>query len=262
MSLVHHAGRIGLVCNPDHEVFAAVAAELEARGFEVAFLEPSRPVEPATIASLDLLANKKVTPASFRALRDAERLGVPTWNGATTMLLGARLVGLRALEAVGFAVPATTLEPPATPYVAKPRFDWLGGPDPVVNGAGDVYQPLLPAAPVDDKYYGVDDGDRVHVRALRSRSKLYGEKEPLAVVEPDPAVAEKVRALMAKTDAQAIGVDVIWSRGEPVAVDVNPSMSCRHVGLEPALADSMAARVSLPLGANYPRPTTRSPPAT
>lgn len=248
MSFVHHSGRIGLICHEDHEVFSAVAAELEARGYEVTFFEPGRPVEPAVIDSLDLLANKKVTPASFRALRYADQHGVPTWNGSTTVLLGARLVGLKALEAVGFAVPPTTLEPPTAPYVAKSRFDWSGVADPTVNGEGAIYQPLLPTAPVDDKYYGVDDGERVHVRVLRSRSKLYGEKAPLALVDPDPAVAERVRALMSLTGSQAIGVDVIWSAGMPVAVDVNPSMSFRHVGMAALLADSMAARVPLRVG--------------
>jgi|GEM_PF-571064 len=247
------AARIGLICDPGHDVFSVVAETLERRGFRVAFFEPGRRVAPETIAGLGLLANKKVDPESFRALRAAERRGVATWNGYTTVLLGTRLVGLAALEAVGFDVPTTTFELPDRDYVAKSLFDWHYEADPELNGRGALYQEYLPTEPIDFKYYAVDDGDRVHVRVLRSRSKLYGEKAPLGVVAPEPAIAAKVRRLMRRTDSQAIGVDVIESRGRFYAVDVNPAMSFRHVGMEALLADSMAARATEGTSAPEPR---------
>lgn len=235
--------RIGIVCNHDHDVFSVVGERLRERGYAVCFFEPGRPIAPPTIDGLDLLANKKVDPESFRALRYAGRSGVATWNGYTTVVLGARPVGLRALAAVGFRVPATTFEKPAGSYVAKTLFDWHFEPDPVVGGDGAVYQELLDADPFDDKYYAIDDGDGIDVTVLRTTSKLRGEKEPVGEVDPDPRLADNVRRLMERTDTQAIGVDVVHADGDAYAVDVNPAMSFRHADREAELADSMAARL-------------------
>lgn len=92
----------------------------------------------------------------------------------------------------------------------------------------------------------MDTGTEIHVGILRSTSKLYGRKEPLELIDPDPTVASKVRRLMSLTDSQAIGVDVVWSNGEPYAVDVNPAMSFRHAEMEARLVESMAARLTSP----------------
>jgi len=246
MSQYHPPGLIGLICDPDHEVFVRVADRLEQRGFQVEFFEPGRRLDAGTIEDLDLLANKKVDPESFGALRYAAQHGITTWNGYTTVILGARLIGLKALETVGFQVPETSLEKPDGDYVAKSLFDWHYEVDPELNGEGAIYQELLPSAPIDDKYYGVDTGTEIDVGVLRSTSKLYGRKEPLELIEPDPIIASNVRQLMALTDSQAIGVDIIWSNGEPYAVDVNPAMSFRHAEMEADLADSMAARLTSP----------------
>jgi hypothetical protein len=243
MSVSSSLGRIGLICDAGHSVFSVVAEDLEDRGFRVEFFEPGQRVAPGTIDGLDLLANKKVDPESFRALRYAERHDVPTWNGYTTATLGARLVGLTALEAVGFEVPRTTREKPAGEYVAKSLFDWHDADGPELNGEGDVYQELLPAKPIDDKYYAVDDGDRIHVRLVLTESKLSGSKEYLGRGDPVPSVAANLRRLLERTGSQAIGVDVVRSHGEYYAVDVNPAMSFRNAGLETELADSMAAGV-------------------
>ena len=234
-------GRVGLICNREHDVFSAVAATLRRRGVAVEFVEPGRDLAPDEIERFDLLANKKVDPASLRALYYADTHGFATWNGFLTALLGTRPIGYAALRAVGLAVPEFTFEEPEYDYVAKTMFDWHYHPDPERGGDGDVYQRYVPAEPIDYKYYGVDDGTRRRVRVLRSTSKLYGEKEYLDTVDPDPELADRVRRLMELVDAHAIGVDVVDVDGAPYAVDVNPAMSFRNAGMEDALADSMTA---------------------
>jgi hypothetical protein len=222
-------------------VFGPVADTLSEAGRSVVFFEPGRPVPPAEIRGLSLLVNKKLGPETYRAMAAADRLGVPTWNGYPAVLLGARAIGMQALERAGFAVPETTREPPIGPYVAKPAFDWHLAPDPEPYGEAALYQPLLPADPIDYKYYAIDDGRRIHVRVLRARSKLYGDKEPLDLVRPDPVLAARVRGLMRLVDAQALGIDVVYVDGQPYAVDVNPAMSFRHTGLEAEIAASLRA---------------------
>ncbi|WP_336034552.1 hypothetical protein [Halobacterium yunchengense] len=234
---------VGIVCNRDHDVFADVAGRLRCRGAAVEFFEPGVEVSERAVGCLDLLANKKADPASLRALRRARDRGVATWNGPLALLLAARFVGYRALAAAGFRVPASSAAPPAGDYVAKTAVDWHFEPDPELNGTGDVYQPLLPTDGVDRKYYAVDTGDRVRVSVVRATSKLRGEKERLETVRPDPGLAAATRRLVRLVGAQALGVDVVYSGGEPYAVDVNPAMSFRGTGMAPELAASMLARL-------------------
>lgn len=238
------APRVGFICNADHDVFAAVARRLAAAGVAVEFFEPGRPLGTEALSPLSLLLNKKVDPESVRALAWAERNGLRTWNGYRTVLLGLRLVGYSALERVGFRVPPVHTEPPAGDHVAKTLADWHFHPDPERNGEGDLYQEFVPADPVDDKYYAVDTGERIVVRVLRTTSKLQGEKRPLGLVDPDPALARKVRRLVRLTGSQALGVDVVEAEGTHYAVDVNPAMSFRHAGMEGELAASVLAMLA------------------
>jgi glutathione synthase/RimK-type ligase-like ATP-grasp enzyme len=233
--------RVGLICDADHDVFAAVARRLEAAGVDVRFFEPGRVLDAAAVEGLSLLMNKKVDPASLHALTLAEEAGVPTWNGVQTMLLGVRVVGYWFLERAGFRVPDVELEEPEGEYVAKTFVDWHFHPDPEVDGDGDVYQPLLPATPVDYKYYAVDTGGDVEVRVLRTTSKLHGEKEPLGTTAPDPDLAANLRRLLGLTDSQALGVDVVEADGDRWAVDVNPAMSFRNAGMVDELVASVVA---------------------
>ncbi|WP_254537263.1 hypothetical protein [Halomarina litorea] len=235
--------RIGIVCNADHDVFRAVADGLRDHGHEVTFFHPGRPVPERDIDRLDLLANKKVSRAAVEALQYAERTGVRTWNGYYAVLLGARFVGLRALEAVGFRVPPASTTKPDCEYVVKSLVDWYGDGNPHLGGDGEVYQKYVPADPIDDKYYAVDVGGEVRVRAVRARSKLYGEKALLGTVDPDPALAAKTRALLRAVGAQALGVDVVHADGVAYAVDVNPAMSFRGVGMDEDLVESVLARL-------------------
>lgn len=233
--------RVGIICNRDHDVFARVADRLRSTGVRVQFFVPGRPVTADDLSGLSLLMNKKVDPHSFRALRDAEVDGTPTWNGYRTLFLGARLVGYRALERAGCRVPPVSLDPPDGDYVAKTRFDWHFHPDPELNGEGDLYQELLDVEPIDYKYYAVDTGEEVLVRVLRATSKLYGDKEYLDLVDPDPEVAACVRRLLRSVGAQALGVDFVRSEGEYWAVDVNPAMSFREADMVGELATSVLA---------------------
>lgn len=232
-------GPIGLICNTDHHTFGPVADRLRERGYDVEFFEPGVDLSPGDVERLELLVNKKVEPASFRALRYADAHGIPTWNGATTLLLGSRFVGLTALEAAGFRVPPVSFDPPAGAYVAKQLFDWHTDAVPTIGGDGDFYEPLLPTDPFDFKYYVVDDGVTRHVKCVLARSKLYGEKSCLGLVTPDPEIVTKLRRLLDLTGARALGVDVIISEGENYAIDVNPAMSFRDAEMVGVITDSI-----------------------
>ena len=244
MGSLDEGGRVGFVCNADHDVFSDVAARLERRGVAVRFFEPGTPIPASVIGDLSLLSNKKVDPESIRALSVADRLGVPTWNGLDTVQLGFRLAGYRALGQVGCRVPETTFVPPDREHVAKTFVDWHFEPDPVVGGEGDLYQPLLATTGVDHKYYAVDTGDAIDVRVLKTTSKLDGEKEPLGLADPNPGLARMIRRLVHATDSQALGVDFVETDDGFWAVDVNPAMSFRHAAMEPQLVASVLARLT------------------
>ncbi|MEA5389612.1 hypothetical protein VB779_23050 [Haloarculaceae archaeon H-GB11] len=233
--------RIGFICNDDHSVFGDVADRLERSGIEVAFFEPGRRLDSDDLEPLTGLLNKKVDPESFRALRLADGLDVPTWNGYRTQLLGFRLVGYRALEHVGCRVPRVVLQRPEWDYVAKTYADWHFQPDPERNGEGDIYQQFVPTTGIDYKYYAVATGSGIDVTVLRTTSKLQGEKEPLDFAAPDPDIAESVRRLVRRTDSQALGVDFVQSEetGSYWAVDVNPAMSFRNAEMVPELVESV-----------------------
>jgi hypothetical protein len=231
--------RVGMICNDDHDVFGAVAELLRGDGCAVEFFEPGTSVPARALSRLDLLLNKKVDPHSFRALKRARERGIATWNGPKTMLLGARLVGYEALQAVGCRVPEVSLEPFADDHVAKTYWDWHFHPDPEFNGTGDVYQRYLPARPIDYKYYGVDTGAGIDVQVLRATSKLDGDKEYLNLIDPVPELATKTRRLMRLFGSQAIGIDFVEYDDAFWAVDVNAAMSLRDAEMEPALADSI-----------------------
>jgi len=185
-----------------------------------------------------VLVNKKIRWESFQALEYAYRTGTPTWTGyVPTRLFTDRLAELVALEAVGFRVPTVHTEPPAGDYVAKEFFDIHDSP--VLGGEGDFFEPIVGSSDVDEKYYAVDDGDRVHVSVVRYSSKLYGDRELLGRVDPDPEVEAKIRNLLKFARARALGVDVVPDPDGAFAIDVNPATSYRHTALELQLADSI-----------------------
>jgi hypothetical protein len=129
------AERIGILCADDQPVFTAVAGRLREAGHGVEFFDPRSELSPSRIDDLALLVNKQVFPCNLPALRYAQRTGTPLWNNlVATIALSSRLIGLRALEAVGFRTPRITFERPTFEYVAKPYYIWDG--DVELNGGG------------------------------------------------------------------------------------------------------------------------------
>ena len=231
---------VGFLCRPDHEVFGAVASRLEAAGTTVTFFEPGTRVAWESLAELSMLVNKAVHPESFRALAWAERNGLPTWNGYETALLGFRLVGYRALERVGFDVPAVSTTPPEGAYLTKRIVDWH---PPVEASVPVFHQELVDARAVDYKYYVVDTGDEVRTQTLMTTSKRLGPKRSLGLVTPHPFLAAKLRLLLRTTGSQALGVDFVEADQRFWAVDLNPAPSFADVAMVGPLTDSILARL-------------------
>jgi glutathione synthase/RimK-type ligase-like ATP-grasp enzyme len=230
--------RIGVAAPPDHPVFGVVVDRLAARGHDVSYVDPETPVDRSELASLSLFVVKRTRPASVRALIAAERLGVPTWNSATgVQACVSRFSQLCVLSGVGFAVPETFRERPPGEYVAKGLYHWH--PPPTVDGEGDFYEELLPAEPVDYKYYVVDDGSTHHPVVLRATSKLWGEKRILDEDDPRPEHVDRIVSLMDRLGMRGVGVDLLRVEGDWYAVDLNPCPGFRETGLEAALVDSI-----------------------
>ena len=233
-------GQIGILCVADQPVFAAVASLLRNSGHPVRFFDPRSELAPRQVDELALLVNKQVFPLNFPALRHARRTGTPLWNDLiATIALSSRLIGLRALKAVGFRTPRITFEKPACASVAKPYYIWHGEPE--LNGEGDFYQQLIHTEPIDYKYYAVHDGTSIQTAAKRVRSKLYGPKRFLRQVRPRPTLARRLRCLVDRLDLRGVGVDFVKDDEDRFwAVDVNLAAGYRDCGLEPALYESIS----------------------
>jgi hypothetical protein len=238
------AEQIGILCADDQPVFATIARQLRDAGHTVRFFDPRSQLSPSHIDDLALLVNKQVFPLNLPALRYARRTRTPVWNDlVATIALSSRLIGLRALEAVGFRTPRITFEKPEVEYVAKPYYIWYGNAE--LNGEGGFYQELIPTEPVDYKYYAVNDGTRVRTAAKRVTSKLYGPKRLLSQVRPRPTLTRRLRRLVNRLDLRGVGVDFVKDDEDRFwAVDVNLAAGYRDSGLEPALCESIST--SLP----------------
>ena len=232
------SARVGIAGPHDHPVFSTVAERLRDRGHEVTWFDPTEPIGTETLRGLSLFLAKRNRPASVRALAAAERLGVATWNSATSaMVCVHHVTQLCALAGVGFTVPPVTVDPPSGDYVAKDRFHWGGSPR--VNGEGDVYEPLLDAAPTDFKYYAVDDGEGVAVTVVRATSKLHGEKRVLGTAEAKPGHVARIEHLMDRLEVRGVGVDLVRVGDDWYAVDLNPCPSYAGAGMTDALVRSI-----------------------
>ena len=231
--------QIGILCDDDQPVFTAVARQLRNAGHTVRFFDPRSELSPSHIDDLDLLVNKQVFPLNLPVLWYARRTATPLWNNlVATIALSSRLIGLRALEAVGFRTPRISFEKPEFAYVAKPTYVWHG--DVELNGEGGFYQELIPTDPVDYKYYAVNDGSRVQTAATRVTSKLYGPKRFLSQVHPRPTLIRRLRRFVNRLDLRGVGVDFIKDgEGRFWAVDVNFAAGYRDSGLETALDKSI-----------------------
>jgi hypothetical protein len=232
--------QIGILCSDGQPVFTAVANYLRNAGHTVRFFDPRSKLSPGHVDDLDLLVNKQVFPLNLPALRYARQTGTPLWNNlVATIALSSRLIGLRALEAVGFRTPRISFKKPEFPYVAKPYYVWYG--DVELNGEGEFYQELIPTDPVDYKYYALNGGARVQTAAKRVTSKLYGPKRFLNQVHPRPTLTRRLRRLVNRLDLQGVGVDFVKDgEGRFWAVDVNFAAGYRDSGLESALCESIS----------------------
>lgn len=241
---VADAEEIGILCAADQPVFTAVANQLQDVGHTVRFFDPRSELSPTHIDDLTLLVNKQVFPLNFPVLRYARRTGTPLWNNfVATIALSSRLIGLRALETVGFRTPRLTFEKPEFEYVAKPYYIWYGHPE--LNGEGEFYQERIHSEPIDYKYYAVNDGARVQMAAKRVTSKLHGPKRFLNQVRPKPTLSRRLRRLVTRLDLRGVGIDFVKDDENRFwAVDVNLAAGYRNSGLEPALYESI--RVNLP----------------
>ncbi|WP_245998661.1 ATP-grasp domain-containing protein [Halalkalicoccus subterraneus] len=225
-------------------MFTAVASQLRDAGHTVRFFEPRSELSPIHIDDLALLVNKQVFPLNLPALRYAQRTGTFLWNNLiATIALSSRLIGLRALETVGFRTPRITFEKPEFEYVAKPFYIWHG--DPELNGEGGFYQERIHTDPIDYKYYAVNDGTQVQIAAKRVTSKLYGPKRLLNQVRPEPMLTRRLRHLVNRLGLQGVGVDFVKDDKDQFwAIDVNLAAGYRDSELEPALCESI--RMGLP----------------
>ncbi|WP_336345899.1 ATP-grasp domain-containing protein [Halalkalicoccus ordinarius] len=238
------AEQIGILCADDQPVFTAVASQLRDAGHTVRFLDPRSELSATQIEDLALLVNKQVFPLNLPAFRYAWRTGTPLWNNLiATIALSSRLIGLRALEAVGFHTPRITFEKPEFEYIAKPYYIWHG--DPELNGEGGFYQERIHTDPIDYKYYAVNDGTRVQTAAKRVTSKLHGPKRFLNQIRPKPTLTRCLRRLVNRLKLRGVGVDFVKDDEDRFwAVDVNLAAGYRDSGLELPLYESI--RVDLP----------------
>lgn len=237
-------GPIGILCDADQPVFTAVAERLREAGYTVRFFDPRSEISTAHIDDLSLLVNKQVFPVTLPALSYARRTGTPLWNDLpVTIAFSSRLIGLRALEEVGFRTPTVTFEKPTGEYVAKDYDIWSGEPE--LNGEGDFYQELIPTEPVDYKYYAVNDGERIQVAGRCVTSKLYGPKRFLSQARVRPKLTDRLRELVERADLQGVGIDFVKDDEDRFwAVDVNLAAGYRNTGLEPAIFQSIRANLS------------------
>ncbi|MDG5821707.1 hypothetical protein [Natronococcus sp. A-GB7] len=239
-----NAEHIGILCSEDQPVFTAIARQLRNAGHTVQFFDPRSELSLSCVDNLNSLVNKQVFPVNLPALKYARRTGTSLWNNlVATIALSSRLIGLNALEAVGFRTPQITFEKPESEYVAKPCYIWHG--DPELNGEGQFYQELIPTEPVDYKYYAVNDGARVQIAAKRVSSKLYGPKRFLNRISPRPRLTRRLHTLVNRLDLRGVGVDFVKDNEDRFwAVDVNLAAGYRDSGLESALYESISADFS------------------
>lgn len=236
--------RIGILCATDQPVFTAVAERFREAGYTVRFFDPRSEISTSQIDELSLLVNKQVFPVTLPALSYARRTETPLWNGLpATLAFGSRLIGLRALEEVGFRTPAVTFEKPEGEYVAKDYYIWSGEPE--LNGEGDFYHELIPTKPVDYKYYAINDGESIQTAGRCVTSKLYGPKRFLSHAQDRPTLTDRLRELVELADLQGVGIDLVKDEENRFwAVDVNLAAGYRNTGLETAIFGSICANLS------------------
>lgn len=236
---------IGVICEPDDDVFGRAAERLAARGFNVKFLAPRDPIAPADIEALDALVSQTVSRQSFAALHYADRIGVETWNGFfPTTALSCRLVALNALERLGCLVPDISFEKPDGEFVGKTRYAWDGPPS--VGTDVDFYLEAVGADPLLHRYYALDDGVETHLQALTVHTELTEQGPIVEETDVQVELATRIRELLDRFDARALSVDFVTNdRGEHYAVDVDTVPSFDATGMDRRVADSLASLTTI-----------------
>ena len=236
---------IGFVCDPDHPLFSPIAQRLASRGFDITFLRPTESITRADIDSLSALATGVVHPTSLAALRYADANEIPTWNGVTvTTALSARLVTLGALASVGCRVPDVRMDGPRDGYAAGKQYVWDGSA--TLDGTGPFYVEQVGTESVDHRYYAVDDGRELHVRAVELQTSLNGDAPLISRTEVDVSRAAGVRELLELFGARAVAVD--FTRGTDgafYALRATPTPTFTGAGMDRRVADSVASLTTI-----------------
>lgn len=232
---------IGLLCDPDHPLFGPVSERLVARGFDVTFFRPTDTISAEDIESLAAVVNGVLHPTTVGALRHADRVGIPTWNGFTaTAALSARLVTLNALESVGCTVPAVRFDGPTEGYVPSGRYTWDKAAQ--IGDSAPCYIERVRASDVDIRYYAVDDGLDTHVRAAKLNVRPTPDVPGLQRADVNVTLAAAVRELLELLESRAAAVD--FTRGENgtmYALWATPVPSFAGVSMERRITDSVAS---------------------
>lgn len=233
---------IGVVTEPDHPVYSRITERLAARGFEIQCFPPSRPLDRTAMDGLDALVNTAIRRGSFAALRYADRRGIETWNGFfPTTALSCRLLALHALERLNCPVPSIWLDSPERAAIRRRQFRWDDDP----NHATTFFQERVRQEPVDRQYYAVDDGIETHVEAVRVRRELRADDRAIEDDDVDVTLATRVRELLGRFDARAIGVTFVDGEDATYAVDVDVAPTFVGTDLERRVADSWASLVTI-----------------
>ena len=242
---------IGFVCDPDHAVFRPVAQRLAARGFDIEFFRPTDPIRRADVDALSALVSGVVHPSALTALRYADTVGVPTWNGFTMMTaMSSRLVTLEALSAVGCRVPSVRFDGPAEGYAAAQRYAWEGQTS--LDGPAPFYVETVAtdsgsgSESGEQRYYAVDDGRETHMRAMRLQRSIVNDEPLLEPTDIDVSLAASVRSLLDAFEARAVAVDFTDGPADEVyALRATPTPTFAGAGMERRVADSVASLTTI-----------------
>jgi hypothetical protein len=236
---------IGLLCDPEHPIFGPVSERLVARGFDVTFFRPTDPISPDDIESLSAIANGVLHPTTIGALRHADKVGVPSWNGFTaTAVLSARLVMLSALESVGCTVPNVRFDGPTEGYIPSGRYAWDESSQ--LNDSAPCYIEQVREDDVDIRYYAVDDGLETHVRASKLRFHPTPDESAVERTDVDVSLAAAVREVLELLESRAAAVDFTrGAGGTPYALWATPVPSFTGVNMERRVADSVASLTTI-----------------
>ena len=237
---------LGILGPEDHDVFGQVADVLEDRDVSVDFLSPETYHSPDDLEAYDGIFLKKSRKPGFQTLRDAEREGIPTFNGFRTHMKTNHNPGSYwHLEQEGLEVPEGSSEGLEGDTVVKPRTETMReepwreySPKTDIN---HFYQRFIENGGIDYKLYVTDLPDKTTVRAISADSKLLYDQDDRTQVETDAEIQEIGERCIKAFDARILGIDLIRPDSGTYVVDINAAPSYRGTDDEAVLADSLEA---------------------